>query len=122
MPISSRLVRQASIGSTENGTGSTFQMGTETISGVDWPAYIETVGNFSYQSVTLTSGNLTITGKVVNYRVFANGANGSFNINGGDTITVRQDSGFDWSPRSQLVDPVFNCVSGELDIFVEIAA
>lgn len=82
---------------------------------------LESKGTFGYEAATLTSGSLAITGRVVNFRVFAHGVEGSFKIGAsGDTITVRADTGFDYSPRTALISPEFFWLAGELDLFVEV--
>ena len=83
---------------------------------------IEQSGTFAYLSQTLTAGNITVTGRIRSLRVYAQTTDGSFNIGGGDTITVRTGTGFDISPRSQLDNAVINWVSGTLDIFIEYVA
>ena len=76
-------------------------------------------GRWSYKAATLTSSSLSITGRCVGYRVFASGADASFNVNGGDTITVRSGSGFISNPNYELVNPTINWVSGTLDVYME---
>jgi len=53
-------------------------------------------------------------------RVFANGTNSSFNINGGATINVRSGAGVDINPNGQKSDVVVNWVSGDIDVFIEV--
>ncbi len=76
-------------------------------------------GTWGYKSTTLTSGSITLTGRWIGYRVFAAGADGSFNLNGGNTITVRSGTGFISNPNYELIDPTINWVSGTLDIYIE---
>lgn len=76
-------------------------------------------GAWSYESATLISGNLSATGRCVGIRIFANGVDGSFNINGGDTINVRNGAGVDVNTGGNLVNPVVNWVSGSIDVLIE---
>lgn len=76
-------------------------------------------GTWGYVASTLTSGSLTGVGKCIGLRVYANGADGSFNIGGGNTITVRSGTGVDIAPLGTLTAPVVNWVSGTLDVVIE---
>ena len=83
----------------------------------------DSTGTWSYKAGSLSSsGSLTITGNCVGIRVFANGQDGGFKINSGDTINVRNGAGIDINPQSQLVNPVVAWVSGTLDVFIEVLA
>lgn len=81
---------------------------------------LESSGTFAYRSGSLTAGSVTLTGSLRNLRIYAVGADASLNIGGGDTITVRSDTGFDVSPRSTATDLVLNWVSGTMDYFAEV--
>lgn len=76
-------------------------------------------GRWTYEAATLTSGSLQIQGRCVGYRVFASGADATFNINGGDTITVRSGTGFISNPNYELTNPTVNWVSGTIDVYME---
>ena len=76
-------------------------------------------GTWGYAASTLTSGSLTGVGRCIGIRVVAQGADGSFNVNGGDTITARQSMGVDINPGAQLTAPIVNWVSGTLDVVIE---
>ncbi len=76
------------------------------------------VGTFSYVSGTLTSGNKTGSGACIGIRVFASGADGTFNIGGGNTITVRSGTGVDVNPMGNISNAVVNWVSGTLDVLI----
>lgn len=79
----------------------------------------DTTGTWGYVSNTLSSGSLTGVGRCIGIRVFANGADGTFNINGGNTVTVRNGAGFDMNPRGTVTAPVVNWLSGSLDVTIE---
>jgi hypothetical protein len=64
------------------------------------------------------AGSVTGVGKCIGIRVYAQGADGSFNINGGPTIEVRQNAGVDINPEGNLVAPVVNWVSGTIDVLI----
>lgn len=81
----------------------------------------EAFGTFAYRSGTLTGGSVVVTGLFVSIRVFPVNADASFNINGGNTITVRQYSGLVWTPRSVVTAPTVNWVSGTFDYLIETA-
>jgi len=82
----------------------------------------EDFGTFSYVSETgVSSGVINITGRVINIRLFPVGADAAFNINAGDTITIRQYSGFDLDFKSPLTDPAIHWVSGTFDLLAQIA-
>jgi hypothetical protein len=51
--------------------------------------------------------------------VFAAGVDGSFNVNGGNTITVRNGAGVDINPGGNVVAPTVNWVSGTIDVVIE---
>lgn len=74
----------------------------------------------SYRFATLSSGSLALAGSLKSLRVFAFGQDGSFQIGAGDTILVRADTGFDWSPASSVISPAIVWVSGTLDVFAEL--
>lgn len=77
------------------------------------------VGTFNYVSGTMSgAGNKTGVGRCIGIRVFASAADGSFNINGGDTITVRDGTGVDVNPGAQVTAPVVNWVSGTIDVLI----
>jgi hypothetical protein len=105
------------------GTSDNLQTELHTVGGVLVHAemVIESAGTFGYRFSILTSGNLTLTGRLRNLRVYAQGIDGTFNISGGDTITVRNGIGFDFSPRTLIDNPTINWVSGTLDVFAEMA-
>lgn len=77
-------------------------------------------GTWSYASGTLSSaGTVTGVGRCTGISVFANGTDSTFNINGGDTITVRNGAGKDIDPGENLTAPVVNWVSGVIDVFIQ---
>lgn len=76
-------------------------------------------GKWVYASENLTSGSLTGVGRCRAIRVFANGMDGTFNVNGGDTINVRSGTGVDVNPSGQVQAPTVNWLSGNLDVFIE---
>lgn len=76
-------------------------------------------GTFNYVSATRAgAGNVTGVGRCIGIRVFAAGVDGTFNINGGNTITVRNGTGVDVNPQGQVTAPVVNWVSGTIDILI----
>lgn len=77
------------------------------------------VGTWGYVASTLTSGSLTGVGRCIGIRVVAQGADGTFNVNGGNTITARQSMGVDINPLGNVSAPVVNWVSGTLDVIIE---
>lgn len=96
-------------------------------SGDDWTVIFNSiddktpnlVGSFNYESGTLAgAGNVTGIGRCIGIRVFASTLAGSFNINGGDTITIRANTGVDIQPGGQVTAPVVNWVSGTLDVLI----
>jgi hypothetical protein len=76
-------------------------------------------GTWNYAAATLSSGSLAGTGKCIGIRVFAAGIDGSFNVNGGNTIAVRNGAGVDINPAGNLVAPTVNWVSGTIDVVIE---
>lgn len=75
-------------------------------------------GVLNYKSDTLTAvGNVTGIGRCIGIRVFGV-TDGTFNINGGDTITVREGSGVDVNPGGNVSAPVVNWESGTLDVLI----
>lgn len=104
-------------------TGKDLQTELHTVGGraVHAEMVIEAAGTFGYRFSTMTGGSLALTGRLRNLRVYAEGADGTFNINGGNTVTVRSGTGFDFSPRTLVDDPTVNWVSGTLDVFAEMA-
>lgn len=77
-------------------------------------------GVWNYVSTSLSgAGSLTGSGKCIGIRVFAAGIDGSFNVNGGNTITVRNGAGVDVNPGGNLVAPTVNWVSGTIDVIIE---
>jgi len=76
-------------------------------------------GTWNYVAGTISSGNLTGSGKCIGIRVFAAGIDGSFNVNGGNTIAVRNGAGVDINPGGNVVAPSVNWVSGTLDVVIE---
>jgi hypothetical protein len=76
-------------------------------------------GTWNYVSGTISSGSVTGSGKCIGIRVFAAGIDGSFNVNGGNIITVRNGAGVDINPGGNVVAPVVNWVSGTLDVVIE---
>lgn len=79
----------------------------------------EAIGSWVYESANLTSGSLTGRGRCRAIRVFANGQDGSFQVNGGDVINVRNGTGLDVNPGGQVEAPTVSWVSGDLDVFIE---
>lgn len=102
--------------------GNYIDLGTETTLSVINNKLPDESGTWSYESATLTSGNLSATGRCLGIRVFAQGGDGTFNINGGDVITIRQSAGVDIAPRANLTNPTVNWVSGTLDVFIEVVS
>lgn len=88
------------------------------------PQYVRVVevGTFAYRSGTLDAGSVTLTGSLRSLRIYANGSDATLNISGGDTITVRDGTGFDISPQSVATDLALNWVSGSMDYFAEVVA
>lgn len=77
-------------------------------------------GTWNYVASTLSgAGNVTGSGRCIGISVYAQTADGSFNINGGNTIAVRAGTGFSFSVQANLTAPVVTWVSGTLDIVVE---
>ena len=80
----------------------------------------QTYGTWNYVSGTLSgAGSLTGSGRCTGIRVFAAGENGTFNVNGGNTITVRNGAGVDINPAGNVTAPTVNWVSGVLDVVIE---
>ena len=79
------------------------------------------VGTWNYVAGTLTaSGNKTGVGRCLHINVRASGLlDGSFNVNGGNTLTVRSGTAEDLYPRGNVSAPVVNWVSGTIDILIE---
>lgn len=77
-------------------------------------------GTWNYTSSTLSgAGSVVGTGRCIGIRVFASGIlDGSFNINGGNTINVRTGFGVDINPGGTVTAPTVNWVSGTLDIII----
>jgi hypothetical protein len=87
-------------------------------------ATLETAGAGGYHSGELATGtpSATLTGRLLSLRVYVTGgADASLQIDAGDTITVRDGVGFDWSPRSDWDDAELTWVSGTMDYFAEVA-
>lgn len=78
-------------------------------------------GVMTYESATLAAGSLSATGRAIALRVFAT-VDSTLDINGGDPITVRQDTGFDLGPEAQLINPVVNWLSGSIDVLIVVIA
>ena len=78
-----------------------------------------TYGTWNYVAGTISSGSLTGSGKCIGIRVFAAGIDGSFNVNGGNTIAVRNGAGVDINPGGNVTAPQVNWVSGTLDVVIE---
>lgn len=77
-------------------------------------------GTWNYVAATLTgAGTVTGVGRCIGIRVFASAADGTFNINGGNTLTVRSNTGIDIDPQGNVTAPVVNWASGTLDVVVE---
>lgn len=77
-------------------------------------------GTWGYSSGSLSgAGNVTGSGKCIGIRVFANGTDSTFNINGGSTITVRSGTGVDINPGANVTAPVVNWVSGSIDVVIQ---
>lgn len=127
-----QLVRAVLVGKTTAGGGAYVAVkvnpsGTLTVDasgstglGVTHAFLTNQTGTWGYVSGSLTgAGNVTGSGKCVGIRVFANGADSSFNINGGNTISVRSNSGVDIDPKGTVTAPVVNWVSGSIDVIIE---
>lgn len=91
------------------------------LGGAPWPVH-DVLGVFDYDFATLSTGSHTSSGRVVSFSVVPlDGADAKFNIDGGDTITVRSSTPQSWAPRTKLNDPTFNHVEGRFDLTVEKA-
>lgn len=78
-------------------------------------------GAWTYAAGTLAgAGSVTASGRCVGIRVYAHLLDGSFNVNGGNTVLVRAGTGVDIGPKGNLVNPVVNWVSGTLDVVVAV--
>lgn len=79
-------------------------------------------GTFGYRAFNnMAAGSAVVAGTVVSLRVLPVGGDASFTINGGNTIIVRQYSGFDLQAEALLVGPTIAWVSGVFDLFAETA-
>lgn len=83
---------------------------------------LENVGAGAYSAGTLTAGSAILTGRLLALRIYASGADATFNINGGDTMTARDGVGFDWTPKTDWTDAELVWVSGTFDYFAEVTA
>lgn len=78
-----------------------------------------TIGTPFYRAgTTATTLTLTAGQKVFGITASAIGVNGTVTINGGDTITIRAGSTFQYEPNGNLVAPTI-VFSANLDWFVE---
>lgn len=78
------------------------------------------IGTWNYVSGSLTSaGTVTGSGKCQEIIVFANGADSTFNVGGGNTITVRTNTEKHLYPKGTVTAPVVNWVSGAIDVIIE---
>lgn len=82
---------------------------------------VKSSGTFTYESATLTSGSLAGVGRCSSIKVVNTSAisNASYNINGGDTVTLPGGIGLDHPIGETLTAPTVNWVSGSISVVIE---
>jgi hypothetical protein len=81
-------------------------------------------GTWDYEAGTSGVGAVTLTGTghaIQGVRIRADAA-ATFNIDGGDTVTLKKNEIFTLNPNGQLSDPTINVLSGTIEWFIEFVS
>lgn len=77
---------------------------------------------WGYTAASLSgAGTVERIGRCVGIAVVnsSDSVDATFNISGGDTITVRAGRAFGFLPKTKLRDPVVTWISGAIDVIIE---
>lgn len=79
------------------------------------------IGTWGYTSGHQTgAGSTVLSGskRIIGIRLRAD-ANSTFNINGGNTVSIKKNEVWFDNPLGNLVDPTINWLTGEIEYFIE---